>query len=141
MQRASLLLAAALLASCQTQPGTSAATDRFTLADANKDGRLSREEVSDYLVHNVFDARDANGDGQLTAAEWTPDPADKASLAWFKQRDTNNDGVVSQSEAFAWGRKNQGWGEMMKEADSNNDGSISREEATAYLDSKEGPVR
>ncbi len=141
MQRVSLLLAAALLASCQTQPGTSAATDRFALADANKDNRLSREEVSDYLVHNVFAARDANNDGQLTAAEWTPDPADKASLQWFKQRDTNNDGVVSQQEAFAWGRSNQGWGEMMHDADTNSDGFISRAEATAYLGSKEGPVR
>ncbi len=142
MHRVPLTLAAlALLAACQSQPDSTANADRFALADANRDGKLSREEVSDFLTHNVFEARDTNKDGKLTLKEWLPDGGDQTQRQWFKQRDTNRDGVVSLEEALAWGRTNQGWGEMMKEADTNGDGFISRKEADAYLGSKEGPWR
>ena len=44
-----------------------------------------------------FRARDANGDGQLTVAEYTPN-SEKARLAEFARYDANNDGVITAQE-------------------------------------------
>jgi len=137
MRRFALLLAPLLLlSSCQTP--APATQDRFALADANADGKLTRNEVSDFVVHNAFGEHDANNDKKLSTSEWLPGN----DLALFKKRDTNGDGFISLDEALAWGRStDKGWGEMMKKGDTNGDGSISRAEATAYYGSKEGPIR
>src|SRR5262245_14587196 len=42
----------------------------FDAADANHDGKLSRDEASDFLVNEIFDSRDANHDGRMTEEEW-----------------------------------------------------------------------
>ncbi|NLS90744.1 MAG: hypothetical protein GXX96_00985 [Planctomycetaceae bacterium] len=44
-----------------------------------------------------FLARDANGDGQLTAAEYAPN-SEKSALADFARYDRNNDGVLTPQE-------------------------------------------
>lgn len=141
MTRHFFLPALFLLCACQSTPPPDESFEaRFARADVNKDGKLSREEVSDFLVLQVFDARDTNKDGKLSPEEWWPgkDPVERAK---FKQRDLNKDGVLSLEEALHWGRTNQGWGDMMNEADTNGDGFISLTEARAYIASKEGPVR
>ncbi len=131
----------ALLCSCQsTPPVDDTFQQRFTRADANQDGKLSREEVSDFTVHNVFAARDTNKDGKLSLLEWSPDK-DPTEVAGFKKQDHNKDGFLSLDEALQWGRTNQGWGEIMTAADRDGDGFISPAEAKAYIASKEGPVR
>jgi Ca2+-binding EF-hand superfamily protein len=141
MRRFALLLAPLLLSACQTtQPDEDSFEARFAKADLNKDGKLTREEVSDFVVHNIFEARDANNDGKLSPTEWWPDN-DAEQRAMFTKRDTNKDGFVSLAEALAWGRANKGWGDIMKEADTNGDGFITPAEAKAYIASKEGPVR
>jgi hypothetical protein len=51
---------------CQTnknlQPNeaTAAGGGGFDLADANHDGKLSRDEARDFLVNEIFDSRNAN---------------------------------------------------------------------------------
>ena len=56
-----------LLASCQaTSISKTEEPNRFDQADANRDGLLDRNEISDMLVSEVFEARDANSDGNLT---------------------------------------------------------------------------
>ena len=42
---------------------------RFAAADANKDGRLSRDEAKDSRLASRFDALDANKDGSLSRDE------------------------------------------------------------------------
>ncbi len=141
MTRYALLPALLFLGACQTTPPPDESfEERFARADVNKDGKLSREEVSDFVVHNVFDARDTNKDGKLTLEEWWPGN-DPVEIAKFKKRDRNKDGLVSLEEALHWGRTNQGWGDIMDEADKNGDGFITPAEAKAYIASKEGPVR
>ena len=99
MHRLALLLAPlVLLSACQSTTKTEDFFEaRFARADVNKDGKLSREEVSDFVVHNIFDSRDANKDGKLTSTEWWPDN-DAKQRAMFNKRDTNKDGFVSIAE-------------------------------------------
>lgn len=127
-------LAALLAASCQT-----AQPNRFDQTDLNGDGKLSRDEVHDYLVTSVFASRDANKDQLMTKAEWGED--DRETNKIFAARDTNKDGSVSLEEAKIYAKKVGTLDDVIKEADADKDGFISRQEATAYYASKEGPVR
>jgi len=117
----------------------SPAPDRFAQADANHDGKLSRDEASDYLVIEIFNSRDANHDGRMTVAEWIG--SDPTRTAEFKQRDANNDGIVTMQEAITYGRAHGIANEIMKEADKNYDRCLSRVELKAYYASREGPAR
>jgi EF hand len=108
----------------------------FDEADANHDGKLSRNEASDFLVNEIFNSRDANHDGRLTAKEWADD--DPGRLADFKKRDANHDGVVTKEEAIAYGRKHGVANKMFQEADKNGDGFLDRAEVQAYYASREG---
>lgn len=129
-----LPLAGLMLAACQTAP------NRFDQADLDGDGKLSRDEVHDYLITSVFVTRDANKDKLMTKAEWG-DEGDGATDRLFAARDTNKDGMVSLEEAKIYAKKIGTFDEIIKEADTNKDGFISREEAAAYHASKEGPIR
>jgi hypothetical protein len=108
----------------------------FDAADANHDGKLSRDEASDFLVNEIFDARDAHHDGKLTEQEWTG--GDASRVADFKKRDANHDGVVTKKEAIAYGRAHGIVNKLMKEADTNHDGYLQRSEVEAYYASREG---
>ena len=131
------------LSACATnknlQPSESTTTGGggFDLADTNHDGKLSRDEASDFLVNEIFNSRDANHDGRLTAKEWAGD--DPGRLNDFKKRDANHDGVVTKEEAIAYGRAHGIANKIMKEADKNHDGKLDREEVKAYYASREGP--
>ena len=85
----------------------------FGLADLNRDGLVTREEVRELLatgiarpeylplVEDVFAARDRDNDGRLSRAEFigaaTGKVADRA-LAVFLRIDANKDSYVSRSE-------------------------------------------
>jgi hypothetical protein len=133
----------ALLNGCATNDNHSsgqAATggvDQFDLADANHDGQLSRDEVSNFLVNEVFASRDANHDGRLTQEEWTGGYSDR--LPAFKKRDANHDGIVTKEEALDYARKYGVAKQIIKEADKNGDDKLSRAEVQAYYASHEGP--
>ena len=58
-----------VLAAPSAYAAPSPAPDRFAQADSNYDGKLSRDEASDYLVIEIFTSRDANHDGYLSRAE------------------------------------------------------------------------
>lgn len=128
------------LASCKTAAPATAAPDRFVQADANKDGKISRDEMSDYQVVTLFTARDANGDKKMTLEEWNPSK-DAASTKSFKERDKNKDGVVTLEEAIIYARHKKSFDAIFIEADTNKDHSLSREEVVAYYASKEGSFR
>lgn len=125
-----------LLSACQTtkQP------DRFDQADRNGDGKLSLDEITEYMVTTIFDTRDANKDKRMTTEEWYPEGGTPAPKE-FKARDQDGDGVVSLEEAIAYSKKVGTYKDAMREADTNKDGWVSRAEAIAYYDSKEGPIR
>jgi Ca2+-binding EF-hand superfamily protein len=138
------LCACALLsffAACQsTQTTQTAKPDRFGLADTNHDGCLSRDEVSDMIVTEVFDGRDTNKDGKLTKAEWDV-PGDESRNKIFRGADTNHDGVVTLAEAKAYGKKIGVGKNLFEESNKNHAACVDREEVRAYYASKEGPAR
>lgn len=133
-----VLAAIGLLAACQTTP--TAKSKKFDETDTNHDGRLSREEISDRIVTEVFDGRDPNKNGKLTKAEWDV-PGEERRNSLFRKADANHDGVVTLAEAKAFGRKRGVGNDFYKDADTNHDGYDSLKEARAYYASKEGPFR
>ena len=143
MRRALVGVALVALSACATnknlQPSGGVGVAGFDAADANHDGKLSRDEASDFLVNEIFNSRDANHDGKLTEQEWTG--GDPSRVADFKKRDANHDGVVTRQEAIAYGRAHGIANKIMKEADTNHDGFLERSEVEAYYASREGPPR
>ncbi len=126
------------LASCKT--ATPAAPDRFVQADTDKDGKISRDEMSDFQVVTLFTARDANNDKIMTLEEWNPSK-DPAATKTHKERDSNKDGQVSLEEAILFARHKKSFDAIFIEADTNKDHSLSRPEVLAYYASKEGSFR
>ena len=137
---AGLTLALLSLGACtttKTSQTSGSGADAFDRVDANHDGKLSRDETSDYIVNQIFDSRDTNHDGRMTKEEWTG--GDPARLTEFKKRDANGDGVVTKQEAISYGRQHGIANQIMKEADKNHDGYLDRTEIQAYYGSREGP--
>jgi hypothetical protein len=83
---AALLGAAALLTSATAQPpggkggkgdkgkakggaGASSLVERMMAFDKNKDGKLTKDEVTDERLHRLFDLADTNKDGVVTREE------------------------------------------------------------------------
>jgi len=72
---ATLLLGAFMLLEADAQPGGSkreTATqfaDRLFEFDKNKDGKLTKDEVTDTRLHALFERADANNDGTVTREE------------------------------------------------------------------------
>lgn len=133
----SIAVIAFALVGCATSKNekTTSGTDRFAQADTNHDGKLSRNEASDFLVNEIFNSRDANHNGRMTEQEWTG--GDPGRLPDFKKRDANHDGIVTKEEAMAYGRAHGITKQIFKEADKNHDGFLDHAEAQAYFASRE----
>ncbi|RYD37875.1 MAG: hypothetical protein EOP86_02345 [Verrucomicrobiaceae bacterium] len=124
-----------LSASCKTAPPT-----RFQKADTNGDQKLSRDEMSDYIVDGVFSSLDANHDGKMTMGEWNT-AKEAAAEKSFRQRDADKDGIVTLQEARNYAKTQKSYDLTFEEADSNKDHFLSEAEVTAYYASKEGSFR
>ena len=136
--RALILASVLALSACATPQKSQTSADRFDTADENKDGKLSRGEVSDYLVAEIFASRDANHDARMTLAEWTGGDSTRATD--FKKRDANKDGIVTTHEAIEYGRARGIANQIVREADKNKDGALDKAEMEAYQASREGPA-
>lgn len=93
----------------------------FQRLDLNKDGKLAPDELS-AVVKKRERAMDANGDGQVTAAEL--ESAMQSRIEKRKGRimalmDSNRDGVISEAEM------DQVLNDMFDKADLDDDGAVS----------------
>jgi EF hand len=122
-----------------SQATASTGAGGFEEADANHDGKLSRDEGSDFLVNEIFNSRDANHDGRMTQKEWTGNDPKRA--ADFTKRDKNGDDIVTKEEAMKYGRAHGIANKIVREADKNHDGALDKPEVQAYYASREGPPR
>ena len=129
-----LLVAGFLLTACESPlpPPPTSFDDRFRSADADKDGRVSHDELADYMAYHLFFKRDANQDGELTLQEWWPG-ADKNERVGFDKRDDNENGIVTLKEARLYARADPAIDQTIHLADRNGDGFASWKEINAYL--------
>jgi len=98
----------------------------FDAMDANKDGQVTREEYDAYQAKR-FDRFDANKDGKITRDEFMGHdggPPGRGGMrdAEFKAYDKNGDGVITREEWNAWAA------ERFAARDKNGDGKLTRDE-------------
>jgi Ca2+-binding EF-hand superfamily protein len=100
-------------------------------ADTNKDGVLSVPELESAMVDAIIEYSDADGDGQLTFAEWQAANAGaKASL--FRKRDLNGDGKLDRDEAVKSTQDSDTWDQLIAKIDLNGDGKIDESEKATF---------
>ena len=138
LQLLALAITASVIAACQTTAPPP--PNQFKQADMDHDNFLSLDEANGYLVTEIFSARDANKDGKLTREEWGG-AGDAAQEKMLRDRDANKDGIVTIDEALAYGRKKGMARKFMTGADKNKDGKLSQDEVQSYYGSREGPPR
>ena len=104
--------------------------------DKDKDGSISRAEAADHpMLSNGFDAADANKDGKLSKEELqAAHQAMRAKHqerkdARFKVADKDGDGALSKQEADAAAREKAA--QMFERLDANKDGKLTQEEMRA----------
>jgi Ca2+-binding EF-hand superfamily protein len=119
--------------------------EHFAKADANRDGRITSDEVTALreqmkskrgeFMQKRFADKDADGDGRLSNAEVSRMPAE-----YFTRIYTNKDGFLSKDELSAranamhehFGERFEKRGERLFErADANKDGAVDANEADA----------
>ena len=117
---------------------------RFDALDANKDGRLSREERprSKHGRHgrgpghgDALARLDANKDGRISRDEAKADPR---LAARFDQMDLNKDGVLDRADREM--RMKQHRDAWFAAADTNKDGQLSKAEFDAAKGRMRGPA-
>jgi Ca2+-binding EF-hand superfamily protein len=116
-------------------------TSHFSKADTDGNGTLSRAEVEKAMPHLLgkFDSIDTNKDGQLSRDElsaWKKahrSERQAKAAERFKHADTNNDGKISRAEA----EKNAPrLAKKFDAIDTNKDGQLTQDELRAYRESK-----
>ena len=122
-----IIASSAYLASCRTTPMVSA----FDLADADKDGRVTKAEFDNFMSDSTFARYDANRDGKVTFEEWKAvDPT--ADMPTFKRIDTDGNGSVSPEEGRAAVRRKGTFDNLFAEVDTKQDGVIDRAESANF---------
>lgn len=139
-------LAAALVAStamAERGPGRDGAQMRspfaafdFAAVDANKDGKVTPEEIDAFRAAEIT-AADTDGDGLMTAAELSAvhlqrmqGRATEAAQKMIDRMDSDKDGKVSTAEMLARNAPKT----MFERIDSDKDGALSEAEIAAAKD-------
>lgn len=120
------LLALASVGLTLTAPATAFANDFADGVDADGNGTLSVEEFVMALGVREFSRRDTNQDNIMSADEWLGQGGDFQQLT-YDRFNTDGDEVMSASElveVFSW---------IFGNRDTNNDGALTPSEAPPFL--------
>ncbi len=111
---------------------------QFEEVDANKDGKITQEEIAAHFKAR-FDAADTDKDGTLSAEEMAAqmqvkqaEKLNKRAKHMIVDRDADNDGKLSFEEM-----QSKRADRMFNRVDANEDGAISAEEFAAMQDRME----
>ena len=127
------------LGGCASAPTKRPATVEalFKRADANGDGRVSRDEFVDFMIEDVFVRYDKNGDMLVTEKEYL---ANGGTSELFRSANVSRTGKVTLAEAKASKALRKQMGVPFAEADVNGDGYVTwaefqaaRAKARAYV--------
>ncbi len=137
-----LLALAALLAGCVAPSGSVRAPltleQRFQKADADNNGRLTRDEFTDYMVENVFVQYDRGGKGYVTLEDYVAGGGKRADFARINRSGT---GRITLEEAKASPLIRRTMVVPFDEADSDGSGMITMAEYQAYVARRQPYVR
>jgi len=130
-------LAPILLAACAS---TSEPTleEKFSAADVNEDGMVSRSEATDLMIADAFQRFDRNGDGFVDEAEFL---AAGGTRARFRAVSSSHPGKVTLAEAQAHPQVIETMAIPFDEADVDGNGAITLEEFRAYQARLDAVVR
>lgn len=121
---AALLIALSTQAKDRDRKPPRAKSPLIEALDANKDGSISTEEITNAAA--ALQTLDQDGDGALSRDELRPQHRSPERMAErLMERDANGDGVISGDEIPQFLRQ------RLDHIDANGDGNIDREEALA----------
>jgi Ca2+-binding EF-hand superfamily protein len=138
------VLAACLLSSlggCAQREGASgdqALLKRFQQADASGDGKVSRDEFTDFLITESFESYDKNGKGYVTLEEFV---AGGGTEATYRKIDRSGQGRVTLADAKASPIVRNQMVQPFDEADKVRSGYLTFEEFVAFREKFRAAVR
>ncbi len=129
-----LLLAVLLVSGCVSGPSSgeqAALKKRFKQVDASGDGKISRDEFTDFMIEEAFTMYDADGKGYVTLEEYV---AGGGTPQGYKAINKSGSGQVTLAEAKSSELARHQMAQPFDEADADGGGTgyVSYEEFLAF---------
>lgn len=118
--------------------GDAALLKRFKQADVSGDGKVSRDEFTDFLIEESFQLYDKNGNGYVTLAEYVRGGGTEET---FRKIDRRGQGKVTLADAKASPIVRNQMVKPFDEADTGRKGYVTFEEFVAFRKKFRSAVR
>lgn len=135
---AALLMLPGGCAQREAATGDAALLQRFKQADVSGDGKVSRDEFTDFLITESFQSYDKNGNGYVTLEEFV---AGGGTEETFRKIDRRGTGKVTLADAKASRVIRDRMVKPFDEADTTRSGYLTFEEFVAFRKAYRDAVR